>query len=468
MRPRLALLALVTSGCGRIDFDALRDGGVIADVPMVDAASALGTFGSTGLNATTALAPFRDGGVAVAILFAGDVTIGGTTYTSLGATDMLLGRLAPDGTIRWMKQLGSAGDDLPSTISVAPDDTIYLGGTTLGAIDFGGGVLANQADDGFVASFTGEGAYRWSRLIGGSAPTGPYGVDSVHTITASASGIVVAGHVAAQVDFGGMQSAATGGLFDAFTATYSADGTLGWVRRWGYLNYNNVSSSTVAASGNIYVGVYYEGTPDFGGSVASGDRGIQDAAILAYSPTGTLRWARDFGGSGFDRANGVAVDANENVYFTGYFEADTNIAGGLTAVGGRDALVGSYDAAGTFRWAQRHGSTGCDLWHRVRLVGSSLLLAGRFGGTFDVGLGATPIDGSADGVIGSISATGSVAFARRVGTAGADDITDVAGTDLTSVFIGGAVAALPDAGCGGAGTTDPMTETGLLDRILLP
>src|SRR5512135_776808 len=127
MRPRLALLALATCGCGRIDFDAVRDGGMVADAPSVDAASALGTFGSSGLNTTTTLAAFSDGGVAVGILFAGDVTIGGTTYTSAGPSDMLLGRLAPDGTIRWMKQLGSADYDQPSTISIAPDDTVYFG-----------------------------------------------------------------------------------------------------------------------------------------------------------------------------------------------------------------------------------------------------------------------------------------------------------------------------------------------------
>lgn len=92
--------------------------------------------------------------------------------------------------------------------------------------------------------------------------------------------------------------------------------------------------------GNVYVAGRFSDTATFGDTNSPiTSYGDSDAFLAKYNNQGRLQWAIKFGGTGFDEANGVAVDTNGNVYIAGRFGGPatfgsitlTNLAAGFTA-----------------------------------------------------------------------------------------------------------------------------------------
>ena len=95
-----------------------------------------------------------------------------------------------------------------------------------------------------------------------------------------------------------------------------------------------------------------------------------DVVLLSYAPGAAP--IQDFGGNQAsaqnDRAvennasvqgNGIAVDADDNVYVAGYFEGAVKFGTHvLTAAGAGDAYLAKRNAAGVWQWARKVGSVG--------------------------------------------------------------------------------------------------------------
>ncbi len=85
-------------------------------------------------------------------------------------------------------------------------------------------------------------------------------------------------------------------------------------------SFDSVYGRGVAADsqGNIYVAGKFSGTATFSNTnspvVSFGD---SDAFLAKYNNHGLLQWVKQFGGTGFDEANAVAVDTNGFVYVAG-------------------------------------------------------------------------------------------------------------------------------------------------------
>jgi hypothetical protein len=89
------------------------------------------------------------------------------------------------------------------------------------------------------------------------------------------------------------------------------------------------------ASGDLYV------TFGTSGSVFATNAGQRDVALMRLGPDGTLRWGRQFGGTGDDRPLVVGLDPLGNVFVSG----STNgvLGDGLPAAfGGTDFFVAKF------------------------------------------------------------------------------------------------------------------------------
>ncbi len=84
--------------------------------------------------------------------------------------------------------------------------------------------------------------------------------------------------------------------------------------------------------------------------VQNADRGGVDAFVANFSPAGgRLQWCTYLGGSGDDRAFGLAVDASNNTYVTGWSSSvNFPVVGGVQShlSGARDAFVAKLNPAG--------------------------------------------------------------------------------------------------------------------------
>ena len=88
-----------------------------------------------------------------------------------------------------------------------------------------------------------------------------------------------------------------------------------------------------------------------------------DAFLSKFDSNGNFKWARSWGGSGYDSAGSVAVDPSGNVVAGGAFDsmdADFDPGPGKdihASNGDLDAFISKFTALGNFLWAQTWGSS---------------------------------------------------------------------------------------------------------------
>ncbi|MBI3233650.1 MAG: T9SS type A sorting domain-containing protein [Bacteroidetes bacterium] len=88
-----------------------------------------------------------------------------------------------------------------------------------------------------------------------------------------------------------------------------------------YKNTINQFSLVSTPNDTIYISLTYTDSLKFGNSSfrASGAWSTYDAALLKFASDGTFIWAKNFASAMDDRAFNMALDDNNNIFFTGYF-----------------------------------------------------------------------------------------------------------------------------------------------------
>ena len=114
------------------------------------------------------------------------------------------------------------------------------------------------------------------------------------------------------------------------------------------------------AAGNVYV-AGLTNSPSFPGTNRT-PSGTDDLFVSKFSPTGELLYSRLVGGSSFDEASSMAVDANGNLYITGLTGSpDFPIVNGFqTTFGGgfSDAFILKLDPDGNVAYSSYLGGSG--------------------------------------------------------------------------------------------------------------
>lgn len=234
----------------------------------------------TGSGAGFGVAVGSDGGVVATGYFQGAPTFGGDVLASAGNFDLFVVSLTAAGAQRWSKRVGAASADWAQAVTLDASNNVYITGYYQGSVDFGGGlVTAPSGTDGFVASYTSTGSYRWARRMGGA--TGVFGNATGYGLSIDPAGnVIVGGSFSGNVDFGGGFRASAGNT-DAFLASYTAAGAHRWSRRFGGDGADEFRGVAVDSSANVYAGGLFEATVDFGvGALVSA--GLADAVVLQF------------------------------------------------------------------------------------------------------------------------------------------------------------------------------------------
>ncbi|MBI4873556.1 MAG: SBBP repeat-containing protein, partial [Acidobacteria bacterium] len=158
-----------------------------------------------------------------------------------------------------------------------------------------------------------------------------------------------------------------------------------------------------------------------------------------------LDYSSYFGGSGFDAANGIAVDASGNVYITGETaSSDFPVpAGGKAGTRrNRDAFVTKINSAGSaVLYTTIVSGSGNDAGKAVAVdAQGQAYVAGVAGGDgFPATQGAlrTSPAGGGDGFLARLDSSGKLVFSTYLGASGADYATGVALSSDGSVFVSG-------------------------------
>ncbi len=372
--------------------------------------------------------PDATGNILVAGTFNGSLTLGGTTLTSAGASDLFVAKYSPGtGSYVWAQRAGSSSNDFlrglavqGSSVYIVGDfngQTAAFGSTTLTSTLGYAGYVAKLTDAGSSASFT------WAQLLddGGA---GVY----VESLAVSGTSVYVGGDYTDApfaIGSGSLPTNISGN--DGFVAKFTDNGptaSFNWARSMGSADGSTIYVYGLVARGNtVYLSGVMYGTVSFGSySLTSAGQGdVAVARLLDAGTSASFTAALQTGGTGDDFLLNMVAGPSSALYLSGQSTSPTWPGTAATGAGASDAFILKVVDTGTslaLGWAQLLGGAGSDRAYQLAVNGSNVYAAGYFTGPATFGPTTLWGAGSLDGFVARLADAGSSASVAWVQAAG--------------------------------------------------
>ncbi|WP_169799983.1 alpha/beta hydrolase-fold protein [Herbiconiux solani] len=342
---------------------------------------------------------------------------------SAGDKDALVTHVGADGVLDWATQFGSPGEDKAFSVSVAPDGTVYAGGTAAGAMPQATSV---GGYDGWVAALAPTGELRWLQQFGSTSG------DQVSAVTATSDGVVAAGYTGGTLASSIPAGATSAGGVDLLVASFAADGTPRSLAQAGSAG-DDRASALVPVGDRMLVAGFTDGalgTPAGGVDVITaevGADGVLDPATFAQFGSPQRDGADEYDEGNLFASAGVPATADTagSVWVQG---ATYGAVDGATNAGGSDVFLRAVPVA-----ALGGGTGPVD-------GGGDGSGSGSGSGAGGAGSGSAGSGSGSDGASGTSSASGGSGGSGALGLTGLD-VTRAAALALL-VLIGGTAAAV--------------------------
>ncbi len=294
-----------------------------------------------------------------------------TLYNS-GNSDAFLVKFRPDGTRIWGTYFGGPAYEFCNDLAIDASGNIFITGWTISSTGIAtpGTHQPVYSDrlDGFVAKFNAGGARLWSTYFGDT------GFDlGLSAVTDASGNVLVSGWTSSTSNIataGAFQTAYGGGEADAFILKFAgANGALQWGTYYGGANNEYGDGFASDAAGNLYMtGPVNSGNAhSTAGTHQPALRGVWDAFVAKFNPSGVRLWGTYFGGDGDESGYGIKADPTGSgaVFVSGF----TNSANGIstaaahqTAYGGgpNDAFLAKFSSSGILEWGSYYGGSAED------------------------------------------------------------------------------------------------------------
>jgi hypothetical protein len=337
-----------------------------------------------------------------------DPGAGVANLTSAGGSDIFILNLDLNGNFQWVKRIwGTANSQALSitlTSSANAVTNIYITGSFEGKVDFNPNASAYYLtsagrNDIFILNLTAAGNFVWAKRIGSSGSDAAYSVAN-HGLANDF--IHITGTFESTVDFNPASAVANltaDSNGDTFILKLSSAGLYVWSKKLGGMTtpvgssggprfiFNKCDTSNI--QGTYLVGSF-EGREDFDphptNVVKLTSLGGKDVFLAKVTSTGSLSWAKSFGGLGNDE--GQALSFGEDclfpaIYVTGSFQykvdfnPSQNITN-LTSNGSADIFVTKFDGNGQHQWVKHFGGPDEDTGYAVINSGNLMYSTGSF------------------------------------------------------------------------------------------
>lgn len=260
--------------------------------------------------------------------FQGDVDFDpGTVGNELTGGGMYLLKLDSNGNFQWVKHLSGNSYSYAWRVE-GYQSHLVVAGSFQGTVDFdpNAGVQEETSagsNDVFVLSLDFDGNFEWVKRMGGGSQ------DAVEDLSIHADGrIAVTGWFRNTSDFDpgsgtSNLTSASANKDDIFVVSLTNSGDFEWAHSFGGVEYDDGRSVAFDSNGSVYVSGFFEGSADFDPSASTHTltgNGDWEIFIVKLSSSGNFEWAHSFGEADNDIGYDLAVDADDNVYLTGYYE----------------------------------------------------------------------------------------------------------------------------------------------------
>jgi|JI10StandDraft_1071094.scaffolds.fasta_scaffold13839_5 hypothetical protein len=237
----------------------------------------------------------------------------------------------------WTQQTTGLGTKFGRAVAIDSIGNIYTCGDT--SVSLNNETYSGRGDL-FVAKYSPTGQQKFLKLFGSS------GIEICSSIALASDGLSV---YISGLTSGNLNGEIRAGGNVMFVSKISSVGDHIWTRLAGTAIESYAHAIAVDSAGNIVIAGYTGW--HLGDQIITGSL---DAAIQKYDSAGTLLWTRLLGTTGDDRAGSITIDAQDNIYVTGY--TDGNLDGNTNSVR-RDAFVTKFTSSGVKSYTKLLGIT---------------------------------------------------------------------------------------------------------------
>lgn len=187
----------------------------------------------------------------------------------------------------------------------------------------------------------------------------------------------------------------------AVDALFGIPGEALWVAQLGSAGADAGYGVAVDSDNNVIVTGFFNEPQITLGSTTLTSAGGKDIFIVKFAgDTGAVLWAKRIGGALDDWGQAVTTDSNRNVYVTGLFRGTGDFGAGNVTANGSDAFVLKLTPDGNYVWARQIGGNQYEQGFAVVATDGNVYVAGSHSGSMTV----DAITISAGGTAGSLNA----------------------------------------------------------------
>ena len=234
-----------------------------------------------------------------------------------------------------------------------------------------------------------------------------------------------------------------------------------WSKSGGDGTDQEATDVAVDAAGNVIVVGGFDGTLAFGAPLVSA--GSRDIFVAKFGPTGAHLWSNRYGGSGYDTARSVAVNAAGDIVVVGTFDSPmVDFGAGPKDANNTDAFVLKLNGNGAHQWSMVYGPNGPQFATSVAVAsGGDVYVCGSYGGPSDFGTGnIVPGGGALDYFLLKLAGgNGASVWAKGFGDSGNQSACSVAVDSVSNPVI--AVPLVGTVDFGGGPLTAQGTDVGV-------
>jgi len=323
-------------------------------------------------------------------------------------------------TCEWVFSGGGTTHDKTRAVATDRAGNVFLASECVGDASFGSQQHKSAGGmDMCLVKLDANGKALWVSAIGGSKTDRAYGV-----ISDAAGNAYVTGHFESTDAVVNGQAMPNAGGYDAFTAKFSPEGKVLWVRVKGGAGYDYGHGIAIDSKGHVVVTGALE----------------RNVFCTKYDAEGAEIWHRASSGAVSGSGHGIAVDGKDHIYLGGNSNGRGSFGKAAIESKTTAALVVKLTPEGEGVWASVIPGTIGALYHEItcdsqgRVWGVGMFKGGvsPAGETFESGG-----EKDNDGLIVHLDAAGGVRWARHLHGPGTDYCLGVATDDHGTAFVCG-------------------------------
>jgi len=302
---------------------------------------------------------------------------------SCNSEDVLNTITEPSFKFKWANSLsGLSNEDEIDAVASDSQGNVYVSGKYEQSLSVEGQSMPIEANGSMADIMVVK--YNKNGIWQWTRNFGSTGEDNIFDAVCDSQGnLILSGYFQGTVQFGDFELTAQGG-FDMVLLKIDPAGTVLNAINFGGSGNEGGNEVAIGSLNQIIVGAQSDGS--FEGIPHTGS---QDAYIISLTTDFVVNWIRSVQGNGLARAKAIEVDKIGNVYMGGDYKNnnliyDSGNPNVFENFGGADAYLASWTANGDLRWFKNWGGTGDDLCKGiVTTLQNEIYAVGQFAHTID-------------------------------------------------------------------------------------